>query len=204
MALRWFRSEGPSERFAADLRARDPSAWEVLVEDEYARVYHLQLRLTSDPDVAADLTQETFAAAYEAIDTFRGRCRPSTWLYGVALNYHRGWRRAQGRREPPETLDEDLPDAQPTAEELAVLRERRELLYDAVQRLPEVYRRTVALRCFAGLSTAEVAAGEGVEEGTVRWRVHRAVQRLWQMLQPTMGEEAGDGRGPDRELRVAP
>ena len=61
-----------------------------------------------------------------------------------------------------------------TAEELAGLRERREQIYDAVRRLPEPYRRTVALRYFAGMSTAEVASGEGVEEGTVRCRLHVA------------------------------
>ncbi len=188
----------------AKLKGRDPAEWERLVVGEYARVFNLHVRLTSDRDTAADLTQETFAAAYGSIDSFRGQCRPETWLYSVALNCNRSWRRARGRHEPQEELTEQLPDPEPTAEELATLREERELLYDAVQRLPEVYRRTVALRYFAGLSTAEVAAGEGVEEGTVRWRVHRAVQRLWVMLQPLIGEENRGERGQERELRIAP
>jgi len=186
------------------LRRRERGAWERFVGDEYSRVFNLHLRLTSDRDTAADLTQETFAAAYGSIDGFRGQCQPATWLYSVALNCNRSWRRAQGRHEPPEALEEDLPDPEPSAEELAALREERERLYEAVQRLPEVYRRTVALRYFAGLSTAEVAAGEGVEEGTVRWRCHRAVQRLWTMLQPVIGEENRGERGADRELRIAP
>jgi RNA polymerase sigma-70 factor (ECF subfamily) len=188
----------------AKLREHNRAAWERLVGEQYARVFNLHLRLTSDRDVAADLTQETFASAYDSIESFRGQCRPATWLYGVALNCNRNWRRAQGRHEPPDELSEDLPDPEPSAEELAALREERELLYDAVQRLPEVYRRTVALRYFAGLSTAEVAAGEGVEEGTVRWRCHRAVQRLWVMLQPLIGEESRGERGDQRELRIAP
>ena len=186
------------------LKQRDRGAWERFVGEEYARVFNLHLRLTSDRETAADLTQETFAAAYGSIDGFRRQCKPATWLYSVALNCNRSWRRAQGRHEPPDELSEDLPDPEPTAEELAALREQRELLYDAVQRLPEVYRRTIALRYFAGLSTAEVAAGEGVEEGTVRWRVHRAVQRLWTMLQPVIGEENPGERGSGRELRIAP
>jgi len=186
------------------LKQRDRAAWEGFVGEQYGRVYNLQLRLTSDRDTAADLTQETFASAYQSIGSFRGQCQPSTWLYSVALNCNRSWRRARGRHEPPEELSEDLPDPQPTAEELAALREQREQLYDAVQRLPEAYRRTVALRYFAGLTTAEVAAGEGVEEGTVRWRCHRAVQRLWTMLQPVIGEENQGERGDQRQLRIAP
>ena len=69
---------------------------------------------------------------------------------------------------------------------------------------PEVYRRTVALRHFAGLSAAEIAEGEGVEAGTVRWRLHEAHKRLWAILQPALGEETGDGSGQDGELRIAP
>jgi len=187
-----------------ELSGRDPAAWERLVEDQYARVFNLHLRLTSDRETAADLTQETFASAYGGIGTFRGQCKPATWLYGVALNCNRSWRRAQGRHESPDELNEELPDPEPTAEELAELRERRELICDAVQRLPEAYRRTVALRYFAGLSTAEVAAGEGVEESTVRWRLHRAVRKLWVMLQPVIGEENEHEQGEARELRIAP
>jgi RNA polymerase sigma-70 factor (ECF subfamily) len=194
----------PQPSDAAKLKDRDRAAWERLVDDEYTRVYNLHLRLTSDSDAAADLTQETFAAAYASIGSFRGRSKPETWLYSVALNCNRSWRRARGRHEPEDELSEELPDPQPTAAELAALREERELLYHAVQRLPEVYRRTVALRYFAGLSTAEVAAGEGVEEGTVRWRCHRAVQRLWSMLQPLIGEENRGERGHAPELRIAP
>ena len=192
------------EPATAKLRDHDRGAWERLVNDEYARVFNLHLRLTSNRDTAADLTQETFAAAYGSISSFRGQCKPGTWLYSVALNCSRSWRRAQGRHEPQEELTEQLPDPEPTAEELATLREERELLYDAVQRLPEGYRRTVALRHYAGLSTAEVAAAEGVEESTVRWRCHRAVQRLWVMLQPLIGEENQGERGQERELRIAP
>ena len=82
------------------LKRRDRAAWERLVGEEYARVFNLHLRLASDRETAADLTQETFAAAYGSIDSFRGQCKPATWLYSVALNCNRSWRRAQGRHEP--------------------------------------------------------------------------------------------------------
>ena len=172
------------------LQGRDLRAWERLVAEEYKRIYNLHLRLTGDRETAADLTQETFVSAYQSIHTFRGNSRPRTWLYGVALNCNRNWRRSAARREPEVELDDNLPDPEPTAEQLAVLKERNELVSDAVRRLPEPYRSTVAMRYFAGLSTAEVAAGEGVQEGTVRWRLHRGVRKLWTMLQPSLGEEA--------------
>lgn len=193
-------TDGPEGR----LRSGDRSAWEQLVAEEYVRVFNLHLRLSGERDAAADLTQETFAAAYGSAHTYRGRCRPTAWLYGVALNCNRNWRRTVGRHEPPVELDEELPDPDPTAEELATLRERCELVHRAVQRLPEVYRRTVALRYFGGLSAAEIAAAEGVDAGTVRWRLHRAMKKLWVMLKDSLAEENEDETGAQGRIHLAP
>lgn len=189
---------------AARLRRRDRATWDQLVNDEHARIFNLHLRLTSDRETAADLTQETFTAAYESAHTFAGKSRPEAWLYGVALNCNRSWRRRAGRQEPADELNDNLPDPQPTIEELAELRERSDLICEAVQRLPEVYRRAIALRYFADVPAVEIAASEGVDAGTIRWRLHEARKRLWAHLQPRIGEEMQDEPGHDRELRLAP
>ncbi|MGD9496659.1 MAG: RNA polymerase sigma factor [Armatimonadota bacterium] len=186
------------------VRRRDRGAWDRLVADEHARLFNLHLRLTGDREAAADLTQDTFVEAWRSADGFTGRGSPRAWLYGVALNVNRGWRRRQGRREAPEEVGEDAPDSGPTADEIAILRERTELVLDAVRRLPETYRRTVALRYFAGLSAPEIAAVEGIDPGTVRWRLHEANKRLWALLRPRLGEEGDDGAGQAGQLRIAP
>lgn len=186
------------------VRRRDRRAWDRLVADEHGRLFNLHLRLTGDREVAADLTQDTFVEAWRSADGFTGRGSPRAWLYGVALNVNRAWFRRTGRREPTEELAEDLADSQPTTEQIAILHERSELVVDAVRRLPETYRRMVALRHFAGLSAVEIAASESVEPGTVRWRLHEANQRLWALLQPRLGEEGEHGAGSDGELRIAP
>jgi DNA-directed RNA polymerase specialized sigma24 family protein len=99
---------------------------------------------------------------------------------------------------------EDLPDPEPTAEELAILHGRRDLVCGAVRRLPEAYRRTVALRYFLGVPAVEIAQSEGVEAGTIRWRLHEGLRRLWIMLQPTLGKESGeDAPGNPGSLRFA-
>ena len=176
------------------LKRRDRAAWDKLVTNEYARIFNLHLRLTGNRDTAADLTQESFVEAYRGVDGFAGRGRPEAWLYGVAMNRYRNWRRRTGVTEPPEDLgdpedlSEDVPDPAPTAEDIAALRERSDLVAGAVRRLPEMYQRTIALRYFAGLSTPDIAASEGLDEGTVRWRIHQALQKLWVMLKPKLEE----------------
>ncbi len=173
---------------------------------QYRRIYNLHLRLAPSPEIAADLTQDTFEQAWRSAASFRGQSRPEVWLYGVALNVNRNWWRRQGREEQdePPALD-DLPDPEPTAEELAILRAHGDLVCAAVRRLPEAYRRVVALRYFAGIPAVEIARSEGVEAGTVRWRLHEALRRLWVMLQPTLGKESEE-RGPQLRgnLRFAP
>jgi len=193
----------PKPGLAARLRRRDRDAWDGLVEDEHARIFNLHLRLVGDREAAADLTQETFREAFEKADRYRGEAPPRAWLYGVALNVGRNWLRREGRHEPPDEASDDLPDPEPTAEEIALLKERRELVLAAVRRLPEPYRRAVALRYFAGLTAVEIAQGEGVEPGTIRWRLHEANKRLWALLAPGLGEENGNGPGHG-ELRIAP
>ena len=171
------------------VRAGDPGTWDRLVREHHGRVFSLLLRLTGDREAAADLTQETFVAAFRNAASYSGRGRPDSWLLGVALNCQRTWWRRQGGRDPAEEPAEDLPDPSPTPEQLAQLRERQDLLADAVRRLPEVYRRTVALRYWGGLPAADIALTEGVDAGTVRWRLHHAQQRLWVLLQPHLGKE---------------
>lgn len=168
------------------LQRQDRAAWDELVAQEHQRLFNLHLRLCGDREQAADLTQETFKAAYQSSRTFNGRCRPETWLYGVAVNVSRNWWRQQGRHEPPEELGDEWADPEPATEQLALLHEQSHLLHEAVAKLPEIYRRTVALRYFAGLPAVEIAAAEGVDAGTVRWRLHAALKKLWVELEPQL------------------
>ncbi|MGE5531531.1 MAG: RNA polymerase sigma factor [Bacteroidota bacterium] len=183
-ALQETRGESPD--LGKRLQRQDRAAWDELVALEHARLFNLHLRLCGDREQAADLTQETFKHAYQSSRTFGGRCRPQTWLYGVALNVSRNWWRQQGRHEPLEELRDDLADPEPGAEQLAILHERGHLVNEAVAKLPEAYRRAIALRYFAGISAVEIAAAEGINAGTVRWRLHEALKRLWEMLEPQL------------------
>jgi RNA polymerase sigma-70 factor (ECF subfamily) len=171
------------------IRSRDRDAWNTLVDHEHRRLFNLHLRLCGDREAAADLTQETFKAAYETAHNFGGRCQPETWLYGVALNVSRNWFRRQGRISPPEVVDETLPDPEPSPEQLALVREQSQQVYGAVASLPQTYREVVALRYFAGVPAVEIAAAEGIPADTVRWRLHRGLMLLWAALAPELGKE---------------
>jgi RNA polymerase sigma-70 factor, ECF subfamily len=57
-----------------------------LFERHHARVAAWCYRMTGDVDSAADLAQDVFLKAFQSIETFRGACKFSTWLYSITRN----------------------------------------------------------------------------------------------------------------------
>src|ERR1700679_3463137 len=67
-------------------RAGDTRAFERLYRDHVGRVYGLCLRMTRDPAIAEDCTQETFINAWKALGRFETRSSLATWLHRIAVN----------------------------------------------------------------------------------------------------------------------
>lgn len=163
-------------------RLGDPGAVDALVERHHGAVYRMALVLLSDPDQAADVTQETFLRALHALPGYRGEASFRTWLLAIAGNEARGLMR-QGTRRREEPLDHAAPvsdgvDGEGTVLQLIEVERIRELLH----RLPEKQRRAVLLRVFDGLSFREVGEGIGSSEGAARVNYFHGIGRLRAML----------------------
>jgi RNA polymerase sigma-70 factor, ECF subfamily len=179
--------EPSDEALAARAAAGDDSAFETIVSRYQARVYRLASRLTSDTD-APDVLQETFLQVYRHLSSFRGESQFGTWLYRIATNAALMHRRARARRGGA-SLEVFLPQFdvhgmhRATPAELQVASRADELLdrrflaekaRQVIARLPNVYREAFVLRDLEEMSTADVARTLGIEQATVRQRVHRA------------------------------
>jgi RNA polymerase sigma-70 factor, ECF subfamily len=151
---------------------------EAVVDAHYRGVYRLLLWLTNDPDAAADLTQETFAAFWESTARQAPAAVPDlkAWLYGIARNR---WRKRcrDARAARAESIEaeaaRELPDQAPGPEVLALAEAEAETVTTAFAALPADYREALALRVFEELGYAEIAALLGISEGLARWRAHR-------------------------------
>jgi RNA polymerase sigma-70 factor (ECF subfamily) len=173
-------------RLLAAVRGGDRSAAEELVERTYSAVYASLYRLCGDGDLAADLTQETYRKAWEALDGFDGRSQFFTWLYRIAyttfLNHIRRPRRIT-------SLDEagspEMPDESPAADQLISEREEGARLRAAVMTLPEDLRFTVAAHFWGGLPVKEIARIEDITGVAVRKRLHKA----FSILEASLDEE---------------
>ena len=174
----------------------DDSAFAELVEQNQGRIYNLTLRMTGNPEDAADLTQETFLNAWRALPEFQGNSSLATWLYRLASNASIDFiRREKRHREAAPTVplefsggesDEsrtiELPDYRYSPEVSIERQELRSAIEQGLATLSEQHRTVLVLREIEGLSYGEIAAALQLEEGTVKSRISRARIELRKLL----------------------
>jgi RNA polymerase sigma-70 factor (ECF subfamily) len=179
-----------------DARRGDLDAFNWLVLRYQNRVYSLCYRMLSDPDEAADATQETFLSAYKAMPRFKGD-QFRTWLLRIATNACLDMLRSRKRR-PTQPIDswgnpEDgeesgeplpIPDLDPDVNpEASTLRaETVAAIQAGLDMLPDDQRMTLVLVDVQGLSYEEAAEVTGANLGTVKSRMNRGRARMRDFL----------------------
>ncbi len=173
------------------LKAGDEHAFRCLFEQERDRLRNFILKIVGDRDAAENLVQETFAEAYCQIEDFRGEAKVSTWLFSIARNLAYGQLRKADRHNYREHRTIEFLQAEQDDTRLATLKavetaERKRIVHDALQELPDHYRRVVQLRDLEEKSTTETAEQLGLTEVNVRVRLHRARKQLRDHLRERM------------------
>ena len=93
-------------------KAGDHQAFARLVEDNQNRVYSLAFRITGDREESADLAQEAFLKAWQALPNFQGESSFATWVYRLTTNLCIDYiRRQQRRRETVSAVSLDDSDS---------------------------------------------------------------------------------------------
>lgn len=200
------RGDEPAD--AALLRAHvdgDPEAFGILFARHRDRLWAVALRTMGNPEDAADGLQDGMVAAYRRAGSFRGEAAVTTWLHRVVVNACLDRIRAMKvrRADPlPDDLEEygDRGTADATTAggdegdpaEAAVRGERRQLVLDALARLPAEQRAALVLVDMEGYPVSEVALMLDCAEGTVKSRCSRGRARLATSL-----AALAPGRDPD-------
>jgi RNA polymerase sigma factor (sigma-70 family) len=157
-----------------------PAEIEDLYREHARRLAGYLMRATRDPEVAADLTAETFAAALVSRERYRPELgAPSTWLYGIAIHKLNDWRRRghaedRARRrlgiERPPLSAEDVAELSRLADEVTVV--------ELLEELPADQRTAIRARLVDDRGYGEIAVAEGVSEAAIRQRVSRGLASL--------------------------
>jgi RNA polymerase sigma-70 factor, ECF subfamily len=140
-------------------------------------VYAYVATLMRDRFAAEDVTALAFERAYRKRASFRpGRGSARAWLFGIARNAALDELRRRTRSAPSGT--DPVDEAAPAPEDEAEVGARRLAVRSALESLQPRERELVALKFFAGLSNAELAAVLHTSETNAGTRVHRAIHKL--------------------------
>ncbi len=171
-------------------RAGESAAFCRLAAEHEGRLLQQACGLARDQGAAEDLVAETLVEAWRSLGRYDGSCRFSTWLFSILLHRHqKALRRARSRPIPLAALpsaeaderrqaQESLPAPGPSPAEEAMRHEAAGKLREAVQALPEKHQRVILLRFFEDASLPEIAAVLGCSVGTVKSRLHYALENL--------------------------
>jgi RNA polymerase sigma-70 factor (ECF subfamily) len=152
-------------------RKGDSRAFERLYRDHVGRVHGLCLRMTRNPDLAADCVQDAFIKAWKALPKFEARASFSTWLHRIAVNTvlekRRGPAKAEIAVEDPTEYETDVSVVLDTPVE-------EEELEAAIASLPQGARDALVLCGVYGYEHSEAATMLGIAVGTCKAQLHRA------------------------------
>lgn len=177
------------EELVRRVRQGETALFEVLMRRYNQRLFRVGRAILRDEAEAEDVMQQAYVNAYTNLHQFEERARFGTWLTRIAVNEALARLRRRGRLEEVDAMpewDEKAMDALRskalTPEEQALRGEMRAILETSFAAIPEIYRSVFMLREVEGLSTTEAAECLGLNEDTVKTRLHRARALLRQEL----------------------
>lgn len=160
---------------------------QTVFDEHYEVLYRYLIRLTGDSDAAADAAQEAFIRLVEREPDGR---QVRAWLFRVATNLVRDSSRVRRRRvELLQTYPDRVPmgDAPPEPEAALELKERRQLVRNALETLSP-RDRTLLLMREEGFSHQEMAVAVGTTTKSVGSMIARALHKLSAELMKTENE----------------
>ena len=162
--------EAPPLQQDADMLKRlhdgDRTAMAELYDRYFDRVYSLVFnQVDRNRDVAEDIVQETFLAALKSAKGFKGRSSAYTWLCSIAYHKVADHYRRQSRERKRmvsgvdvDTVDDsENPGRQPQPDSLIESAETRQVVNEALAKLPWDYRQVLILKYVEELSVQEIS-----------------------------------------------
>ncbi len=169
----------------------DTTAFSKLMKKYHDAIFAFIYRMVRDREQVEDLTQEAFIKAFSSLKNFNEEFAFSTWLYKIATNNCIDFIRKRKLQmysidKPIESKDSDytfeLPDDSYEADKELITNQRTILLTQAIDRLPEKYRRVILLRHSEERSYEEIADMLKLPIGTVKAHIFRARELLYKQL----------------------
>jgi len=153
----------------------DESAFALLVDKYKAAIFAIAYSKLLNFQDAEDVTQEVFIKAYQKLNNLKNYDKFVMWLHAITNNLCKNLIRSRSRRpdreyiEDQEPLTLDNPSIEFYKDNLV-----DELMHDALNSLPEIYRQVLSLHYLGGMKDIEIAEFLGMSHTNVRQRLMKA------------------------------
>jgi len=174
------------------LESGDRSAYSQLMDTYFEKVYSRMLKMTGQPGDAEDLTMEAFNKAFTKLDQYTSDFAFSTWLYRIAKNNCIDHLRRNKKDNDSMVVNQyeaevgiaahELANQLPSPEQLLINQQEIRLLREIVDTLHPKYKDIIKLHYFKELSCEEIAKQLELPEGTVKVRLFRARELLYNIM----------------------
>ena len=164
----------------------DKAAFEQLVIRHQDLVFSLAYKLTGNREMANDVAQEAFIRAWKAIEKFRGDSTFSTWIYRITVNTAWTLRKKAKKHNTlniDETYEPIVIDEKKDPELVAINSDLSSVLINALDKIPIGQRIIVERKSIEGRSHKEIADYLDIGVTAAKVRLHRAHQKLRQILE---------------------
>ena len=164
----------------------DKAAFEQLVIRHQELVFSLAYKLTGNREMANDVAQESFIRAWKAIEKFRGDSTFSTWIYRITVNTAWTLRKKAKKHNTlniDDTYEPIVIDEKKDPELVAINSDLSSVLINALDKIPIEQRIIVELKNIEGRSHKEIADYLDISVTAAKVRLHRAHQKLRQILE---------------------
>jgi len=173
------------------LESGDRAAYSQLMDTYFDKVYTRMMKMTGQPGDSEDLTMEAFNKAFSKLGQYTPDFAFSTWLYRIAKNNCIDHLR-KSKRDNDTIVNEheaeggitahELANQLPSPEQLLINQQETRLLREIVDTLHPKYKDIIKLHYFKELSCEEIALQLDLPEGTVKVRLFRARELLYNIM----------------------
>lgn len=173
------------------LESGNRAAYAQLMDEYFEKVYTRMLKMTGQPGDAEDLSMEAFNKAFSKLDQYTPDFAFSTWLYRIAKNNCIDYLR-RNKKDNDNMVNQqeagvgiaahELANQLPSPEQLMITQQETRLLREIVDTLHPKYKDIINLHYFKELSCEEIATKLSLPEGTVKVRLFRARELLYNIM----------------------
>ncbi len=168
----------------------DQDAFSWLMKKYKGPLYNLIYRMVNEKNEVEDLVQEAFIKAFNSLKNYNQEFAFSTWLYRIAMNNTIDYLRKKKietfsiyqEDDEEETNEYEIPDLTYSADAQLILEQRQQIINDAIDSLPEKYKKIIELRHKEELSYEEISEILHLPIGTVKAHLFRARELLNKFL----------------------